>query len=141
MLYKVDRSSMASSLEVRVPYLDNEVLDYALSLPLEEKSGGEYATKAPLKNLLTKLAPHYDAQRAKKGFSFPLRNWLKNNWKEHVLCAVDKNTLEDAGLDPKPYMKLVNDFYESRNDYFTDVWYIYNLALWMKKIKVSSHLK
>jgi asparagine synthase (glutamine-hydrolysing) len=141
MLYKVDRSSMASSLEVRVPYLDNEVLDFALSLPLSEKSNAVFPTKAPLKKLLATLAPHYIVDRPKKGFNFPLRSWLKDNWREQVLSTVDRGVLIEGGLEPKPYLNLINDFYLSRNDYFTDVWYIYNLSLWMKKIKASANLQ
>lgn len=133
MLYKVDRSSMASSLEVRVPYLDNEVIDYALQMPLSQKSNNKFATKAPLKKLLLQLAPQYYLSQQKKGFNFPLHAWLKNNWKELVLSTVTKERLEAAGLDSRPYLKIVNDFYQSRNKYFTDVWYIFNLALWMLK--------
>jgi asparagine synthase (glutamine-hydrolysing) len=133
MLYKVDRSSMASSLEVRVPYLDNEVIDYALAMPLSEKSTDKFKTKAPLKELLLQLAPHYSLYQQKKGFNFPLRDWLKNNWKELVISTITRDRLQTAGLDPKPYLRIVNDFYRSRNDYFTDVWYIFNLALWMIK--------
>lgn len=135
MLYKVDRSSMASSLEVRVPYLDNEVIDYAMALPLSEKSNSDFHTKAPLKKLLTQLAPHYNPHLPKKGFGFPLQEWLKHNWKDQVLATVNSNDLITAGLDPKPYKRLVEDFYRSRNDYFTDVWYIFNLSLWIKKFK------
>lgn len=139
MLYKVDRSSMASSLEVRVPYLDNEVIDYADSMPLSEKSTAAYSTKAPLKSLLKQLAPHYDIDRPKKGFNFPLQSWLKNNWKDRVLSAVTKDVLTKSGLDDEPYMRLVKEFYEGKNNYYTDVWRIYNLALWTNKVKSSSY--
>jgi asparagine synthase (glutamine-hydrolysing) len=124
---------MASSLEVRVPYLDNEVIDYALAMPLSRKSNEKFKTKAPLKELLLQLAPHYSLYKQKKGFNFPLRDWLKNNWKELVLSTVTKDRLQTAGLDPKPFLQIVSDFYHSKNDYFTDVWYIFNLALWMNK--------
>jgi asparagine synthase (glutamine-hydrolysing) len=135
MLYKVDRASMASSLEVRVPYLDNEVVDYALKMPLSEKSNHIHKNKAPLKNLLTQLAPHYGIHKPKKGFTFPLQAWLKENWKDKVLSSVNKNDLISAGIDAEPYLKLVEDFYKSRNNYFTDVWYIFNLSLWINKFK------
>jgi asparagine synthase (glutamine-hydrolysing) len=140
MLYKVDRSSMASSLEVRVPYLDNEVVDYALAMPLHLKSNERFRTKAPLKELLMRLAPHYDINKPKKGFNFPLQKWLRENWKELVLSTINKNDLEDAGVDAKPLMDIVTGFYASRNNYFTDVWYIFNLALWLKKYKSVERL-
>lgn len=135
MLYKVDRASMATSLEVRVPYLDNEVLNYALALPLRAKSNATYKSKAPLKSLLTRLAPHYPIERRKKGFSFPLQSWLKHQWKDRVLNTVTKHRLLEAGLDPASYLSLVNGFYTSKNNYFTDVWYLFNLCLWLENIK------
>ncbi|HUQ66136.1 MAG TPA: asparagine synthase (glutamine-hydrolyzing) [Flavitalea sp.] len=141
MLYKVDRSSMASSLEVRVPYLDNEVLEYALSLPLSEKSTERFSSKAPLKNLLHILAPHYDTGRPKKGFNFPLNKWLKQYWKDLVMSAVTSDNLLTAGLDPAPYQKIINNFYSAKNNYFTDVWFIFNLCLWIQKMKSTDRMK
>ncbi len=135
MLYKVDRSSMACSLEVRVPYLDNEVLEYALALPFADKSNNRFQNKAPLKQLLLQLAPHYDVNKPKKGFSFPLRKWLKENWKDQVLSSMDANAMLSAGLEPAKYIGLVNDFYKKDTSYHTDVWYIFNLMLWMKSFK------
>jgi asparagine synthase (glutamine-hydrolysing) len=137
MLYKVDRSSMASSLEVRVPYLDNEVIEYALTLPLSEKSTQQFATKAPLKELLLKLAPHYDIGRPKKGFNFPVEKWLKENWKDLVISMVTRENLLAAGLEPDRYLSLVQNFYLSRNNYFTDVWFIFNLCLYIQKMKIN----
>lgn len=138
MLYKVDRSSMACALEVRVPYLDNQVIDYALTLPLSHKSTSRFPAKSPLKSLLTSLAPHYDVHRPKKGFSFPLNDWLKGGWKALVLETVDEQTLEETGVDGKQLNKLVREFYAGKNNYFTDVWYIFNLALWLKTFKRTS---
>jgi asparagine synthase (glutamine-hydrolysing) len=135
MLYKVDRASMATSLEVRVPYLDNEVVDFSLHQPFNEKSNNEFRHKACLKRLLFSLAPHYDTSRPKKGFSFPLNKWLRNEWRNNVLSTVTKTSLESVGLDPQKYLKLVNDYYASKNNFFTDVWYIYNLIHWHNSIK------
>ena len=135
MLYKVDRSSMASSLEVRVPYLDNEILDLALHMPFNSKSTAKFHNKAPLKELLTSLAPHYEINKPKKGFNFPLEKWLKDHWKDRVLSITTKENLESAGLDAAPYLKIVKEFYSSKGAYFTDVWYIFNLMLWMNSIK------
>jgi asparagine synthase (glutamine-hydrolysing) len=130
MLYKVDRSSMANSLEVRVPYLDNEVLEYALQLPLHQKSNEQYPNKAVLKQLLVKLAPHYDAHRPKRGFNFPLKKWLTENWRDDVRDRITADSLVCMGLEPKRYLKITDEFYKGRSEYSTDVWYLYNLVLW-----------
>lgn len=130
MLYKVDRASMATSLEVRVPYLDNKVLEYALKLDLSHKSNNQFRNKAILKNLLMQLAPQYDATRPKKGFSFPLRKWLKNEWKEQVTACITPAALNDAGLPHEPFMNIVNGFYQTGSRAEVEVWYIFNLLLW-----------
>jgi len=135
MLHKVDRASMAASLEVRVPYLDNTVIDYALSLPLSEKSNSIYRHKAILKKLLTHLAPHYPVDRPKKGFNFPLDNWLRNHWRDKTLQSIDKDTLTALGLDAKPYLDIVRRYYAGDKKNCIPVWYLLNLALWYRKYK------
>jgi asparagine synthase (glutamine-hydrolysing) len=135
MLYKVDRASMAASLEVRVPYLDNEVIDFALSLPLHEKSNEDYAYKSILKKLLSRLAPHYDIRRPKKGFNFPLDKWLRVEWKDRVLSLVNKDMLGDMGLDDQVYMPMIDQYYNGDRRYCIPVWYLLNLALWNRQFK------
>jgi len=133
MLHKVDRASMAASLEVRVPYLDNEVVDYALSLPFQAKSNSQFAQKAIIKQLLKQLAPHYDIHRPKKGFNFPIDQWLRIKWRELALSIVNEQTLQELGLDGKAYMKMINRYYAGESKYCIPVWYILNLVLWKKK--------
>jgi asparagine synthase (glutamine-hydrolysing) len=135
MLYKVDRSSMASSLEVRVPYLDNNVVDFSLALPFRYKSNAQFQNKAILKSLLMKLAPHYDISLTKKGFGFPLESWMRKQWKDKILSTISEDSLSDLGLDPKPFRRIVNDFYHRGGRHYTDVWYLFNLSLWLEQFK------
>jgi len=135
MLYKVDRASMASSLEVRVPYLDNEVIDFALKLPFRHKSNSSYQNKAILKKLLTKLAPHYDISLVKRGFGFPLEHWMRNQWKDKILSTTTEESLTELGLDAKPLLRILNDFYYKNGRHYTDVWYLFNLSLWLEQFK------
>jgi asparagine synthase (glutamine-hydrolysing) len=135
MLYKVDRASMASSLEIRVPYLDNSVIDFALRLSLSQKSTPSFLTKAPLKSLLTKLAPHYQMLKTKKGFSFPLDSWLRNEWKTMVLDSVTKSTLDELGLPGDKMMKIVNAFYTKGANHLYEVWFLFNLTMWYSSFK------
>ena len=135
MLYKVDRASMAASLEVRVPYLDNKVVDYALALPHSSKSNAVFTYKAILKELLQQLAPHYDINRPKKGFTFPLDKWLRFEWKELVFAHVNKENLYELSLDNKLYMNIVQQYYKGDKRYCIIVWYLLNLVLWLQKFK------
>jgi asparagine synthase (glutamine-hydrolysing) len=133
MLYKVDRASMAASLEVRVPYLDNKIVDYALNLDFGEKSNDRFRNKAILKNLLLNLAPHYNVHRAKKGFNFPRKKWLREQWKELVMQTVKPEALASLGLDPKPFLSLVKDFYDDKRKQDVEVWYLFSLTLWKQQ--------
>lgn len=135
MLYKVDRASMAASLEIRVPYLDNIVIDYGLSLPIQYKSNKQFGNKAVLKQLLKQLAPHYDINRPKKGFNFPLDKWLRFDWKENVLSSITPANLTAVGLDPAIYMKIVQQYYAGDKRGSIAVWYLLNLVLWNRKFK------
>lgn len=135
MLYKVDRSSMATSLEVRVPYLDNDVINYALSMPLTSKSTMQFQNKAPLKKLLSELAPHYNLNQPKKGFNFPLTHWLRTEWKEIVLDTITKNNLQELGLPAEQLLWVVKQFYEKKVSCTNEVWYLFNLVLWHQKFK------
>ncbi len=139
MFYKVDRSSMASSLEVRVPYLDNHIVNYALTMPLSCKSTLEYGSKAPLKELLHKLAPHYNLNKPKKGFNFPLTQWLRNEWKEMTLDTITKNNIEELGLPSAQFMWVMKQFYDKKVNCTNEVWYLLNLILWHKKFKKQSN--
>lgn len=80
LLYKMDIASMASSLEVRVPYLDREVIDFAINLPLEYRfgpSGKALQQKYLMKETLAKYIPRELVYRPKWGFPAPLGTWLK----------------------------------------------------------------
>lgn len=135
MLYKVDRSSMAASLEVRVPYLDNQVVDFALRLPFTFKSNARFKHKAVLKELLSRLAPHYNLNLVKRGFGFPLQNWMKNQWKDQILSLSTKAKFIELGLEPEPFVRLISYFYEKNSRFYTDVWYLFNLSLWLEQFK------
>ena len=80
ILVKVDRASMAHSLEVRSPYLDREVVQFALTLPYEFKQQGTHR-KRILMDAGAGLLPPEIYQRPKMGFGVPVANWLRGPWK------------------------------------------------------------
>ena len=82
ILTKVDRTAMACSLEVRVPMLDHDFVDWALGLPLACKQyGGE--SKVLLKRAFERLVPNQVLYRPKQGFSVPLAAWFRGALGEH----------------------------------------------------------
>jgi asparagine synthase (glutamine-hydrolysing) len=78
ILVKADRMTMAHSLELRVPFLDREVMAVAARLAREEKIGAG-TTKAALRTAMSEVLPKAAAQRAKLGFPVPIGHWLKGD--------------------------------------------------------------
>jgi len=86
-LVKTDRASMLASLEVRVPFLDNEVLDRIVPLPADKKIVNG-TLKALLLPLVKRILPREVWDRPKHGFSMPLDTWLAGNWRPAVESAL-----------------------------------------------------
>ena len=87
ILVKVDRASMASSLEVRSPLLDYKLLEYVSRLP-EEWIANKNQGKLPLRSVLNKYIPEHLTNRKKMGFGVPISKWLKgplNDWASDML--------------------------------------------------------
>lgn len=97
MLVKVDRASMASSLEVRVPLLDHRVVEFSSSLPetLKYRNGtGKYL----LKQLLSRYVPRHLYERPKMGFGLPIEQWLRADLKNLMLDYLSTETLKKEGI-------------------------------------------
>lgn len=136
MLYKVDRASMAVGLEARVPFLDNNLIDYALNTSLKEKSTNHHQHKAPLKDLLSKLAPWYDINKPKSGFHFPISKWMKGSWKERIIDTIQSTDLSAWGLSNQETNKMLCQL--DKNEPMTEyrpIWHIFHLCLWAEQTK------
>lgn len=136
ILVKVDRTAMACSLETRVPMLDKDVVEFAWSLPIEFKRG-EDGGKQVLRDVLYRYVPKEMLDRPKKGFSVPIRKWLKQpelrQWAESL---IDRKVLNEQGiLDPEVVWKIWNDFVE-RDEWRIQIWYILMFQQWLTQ-KVS----
>ncbi len=105
ILTKVDRASMAVSLEVRVPLLDHRVVEFAWSLP-PALNGAENQGKRILRRVLYRRVPRTLIERPKRGFAPPLAAWLRGplrDWAEELLTPA---RLVEGGLDPRPIRAL-----------------------------------
>lgn len=97
MLVKTDRMSMANSLEIRSPFLDKDLVEYAFSLPGNLKIGS-ISGKKILKEAFKKRLPKWAINAPKKGFEIPIADWLKGNLKNLVEDSCSKNNLEKMGI-------------------------------------------
>ncbi len=96
-LVKVDRMSMLSSLEVRVPLLDTELIELAFSLPEALKVSGTH-TKTLLKELAAQRVPREAVYRSKEGFSMPMKQWLNTSLAQRLDDELSSATIEGQGL-------------------------------------------
>jgi len=97
ILMKVDKMSMAHSLEVRVPMLDHRVVEFAFQQPTKFKVRGENR-KRLLKHAMSDLIPESVVNRKKQGFTVPLRGWLLNDLKERVGDLLLSSTRSKSGV-------------------------------------------
>src|SRR5215204_3583697 len=130
ILTKVDRASMTVSLEVRAPFLDPRVAQYAASLPLEFKLRG-LKTKYILKKAVEPLLPREILQRPKKGFGIPIAEWLKGRLNPllHELLAPER--LKNQGLfDAAFVQKLIKEHEIGAASHHKQLWTLLVFQLW-----------
>jgi len=111
ILTKVDRASMAVSLEVRAPYLDPRVAEFAASLPPHYKLHG-YTSKYILKKAAKGLVPPFVWRRGKKGFGVPFAKWLKSELRPLTHDLLSPERLRRTGLFNPEYVAQLRDEHE-----------------------------
>jgi len=133
ILTKVDRASMAHSLEVRVPLLDHEVMEYAASIPPAYKlhnGDGKYVLKKALQGLL----PSEVVTRRKMGFSIPLARWFRDSLKASFEERVFARDAFVSGLfDPSPIRQWWAQHQRGTRDYAYYLWALLVLECWGRK--------
>ena len=122
ILTKVDRASMAHSLEVRVPLLDHKFVEWVSSLPPEVKLRGQEG-KYLLKKALEPHLPRDVLYRQKMGFSVPLAKWFRGPLKERIRTTIVDGGLADSGLFDRGFLaKLVAQHQSGRRDHSAALW-------------------
>ncbi|HSK64154.1 MAG TPA: asparagine synthase (glutamine-hydrolyzing) [Pyrinomonadaceae bacterium] len=111
ILTKVDRASMAVSLEVRAPFLDPRVAEFAASLPCNYKLRG-MKTKHILKKAVRDLLPSFVTRRGKKGFGVPVAEWLKFNLRPLARDLLSPERVRRAGVFNPDYVARLQDEHE-----------------------------
>ncbi|MDB5960304.1 MAG: asparagine synthase, partial [Massilia sp.] len=122
ILTKVDRASMAHSLEVRVPLLDHKIVEWVAGLPPDiklHKGEGKYVFKKSMEAFL----PEDILYRSKRGFSIPVAAWLRGPLRETVRKAALSPLLLDTGIFNESYLRHMVDSHESGvHDYSAALW-------------------
>ena len=130
ILVKVDRMSMATSLEARVPFLDHRVVELAATIPGEGKLQGR-RSKIVLKQAMDKLLPREILYRGKEGFSIPIKNWIKNELKPMMLDILSRDRLKREGFfNPDFVEKLIKEHLDGKENHSHRLWALMIFGRW-----------
>jgi asparagine synthase (glutamine-hydrolysing) len=133
ILVKVDRMSMATSLEARVPLLDYKMVEFAFSLPSQYKLGGS-TTKWFFKKAMEGILPDEIIYRQKEGFSIPIKNWLKSDLKELMMEYLSEKRVKEAGFFNHTYIqKMVTEHLNNKQNHAHRLWALILFHLWRER--------
>jgi asparagine synthase (glutamine-hydrolysing) len=131
-----DKMSMASSVEVRVPFLDRELVEFAAwNVPLQLKLNGFFrpATKHILREAMRDIVPEETLRQPKAGFAAPVDHWLANDLKEMTDDLLSESRIRDRGLfRPESVRKFVTEHRSGKQDWSMQIWQFLTLELWMQ---------
>jgi len=134
VLMKIDKMSMATSLEVRVPFLDHEVVELCASIPAGLKLN-KLTTKYIFRKTLKKygLLPESIIYRGKQGYSLPVKNWLREELKDYMIDLFKNSPIIKENFNSSYLSLLINEHLQLKHNHNHILWALVNLSLWYKK--------
>jgi asparagine synthase (glutamine-hydrolysing) len=133
MLVKTDRASMAHSLELRVPFLDQVVAEQALALPARHKVRG-LAKKRLLRQAVAPLLPEAVLRGAKRGFSMPIAAWLQGELQPFARDVLAPDAVRRRGfLRPEAVTAIIDTHVAGRRDLSRQIWALLAFSLWFDR--------
>ena len=137
ILAKVDRASMAVSLESRIPMLDHRLAEFVWHIPLSMKIRGS-STKWLSRQLLYNYVPRKLIERPKMGFAIPFGDWLRTgmrDWAENLLA--ENRLRSDGYFDPRPIRKMWLEHLSGKFNWQYLLWDILMFQAWLDENKTS----
>lgn len=139
ILTKVDRASMANSLEVREPLLDHPWMEWISGLPPQFKLSGSQG-KYIFKKALEQYLPDDILYRPKKGFAVPLAGWFRGPLKDKVQKVVSSDTLAQTGIFNLPYLQQLFDEHQSgARDHSAPLWTLLMFESFLRNVVGQGH--
>jgi asparagine synthase (glutamine-hydrolysing) len=138
ILYKTDRMSMAHSLEVRPPFMDHRIVEFAASLPPRFKIRGQ-RQKVLLKDLMRSKLPDAVIDRKKTGFDIPTHDWFRGPLRQLLRDTLTPEAIRDTGVFRAAAVEdLIRSHLERRTNVGYHLWGLVTLFLWMRRWNVST---
>lgn len=129
ILLKADKTSMANSLELRVPFLDKNVMELAVTLPLDCRVNNT-TTKVALRRAAQKTLPRVTAQKDKLGFPVPIREWLREDEYYNMVKAQFTSEVAEKYFNTKEIVKLLDMHKQGKTDLSRKIWTVYTFLVW-----------
>jgi asparagine synthase (glutamine-hydrolysing) len=138
ILTKVDRMSMAVSLEARVPLLDHKLVELVVTIPASLKLRG-LETKHIFKRAVRGLVPDEILERPKQGFGVPIAEWLNDELRDEIRDTLTDRTARERGIvDPRYVDLLLDEHARRRRDHSTQLWTLFMLERWARAVAPAS---
>ena len=133
LLVKVDRASMACSLELRTPFLDHRLIEFAEGLPSSLKVHG-FQPKYILKKAVERWLPKEIVYRQKRGFSVPIASWMRDELRPLVDETLEEEKLRRQGMFNVPFVRrLLNEHWSGKADHRKTLWTLFCFQLWFDR--------
>ena len=130
LLMRVDKITMSTSIEGRVPYLDHELVEYTMDIPMSWKLDG-FRPKALFKEAVRDLLPADIVNRPKMGFAAPMKEWMRGDFGRRAKSQVLGSRLMERGYFNRSHVaRLFSDHMAGRRDNALHLWTLFNLAAW-----------
>ncbi len=132
LLLKVDKTTMGSSLEARVPYLDHELIELTASIPYQYKVN-KNSSKILLREAFKDILPAETLNKKQHGFNVPINAWFQNDFKKQIDSVLNYEMLsktEIFNIGAIDFLK--NQHFLSNKNYSSQIWNLFQLVLWFK---------
>ena len=135
ILQKVDRAAMSVSLETRVPYLDHNLVEFIMRLPLDMKIS-KGSSKWILRQVLYRYLPKELVERPKMGFAVPVGDWIKRSMREWAQELITQKRIEEEGyFNPKAVEEMYNQHLSGKFNHTHELWNILMFQSWCETVK------
>jgi asparagine synthase (glutamine-hydrolysing) len=130
LLMRVDKITMATSVEARVPFLDHHLIEYAMNLPRELKIKGQTG-KHILKRALESVLPHDVLYKPKRGFGAPVHEWFRGAESDSLVQQIMNSSLRKRGFfDYQFISRMADEHRRGVRDWSANLWCLLNLSVW-----------